>query len=417
MKKTAKSLAILLFFMFIFYFCGIFCEFNQIKKNAKASGFHNKTTEEFIFRYSGKVYKFYKDERQNDTYIKKEFLEKEDNKQIVSTLKEMGFSNKEIVFYLMPELKSVIEKLKNTVNKNYTEDQVFIKKNDCAIDIKKGKNGSFLDEENLFKNILKKFENTEKIDCQLMVKSFTYGEDKTKTLTKKSYFETSFKTSSTERKQNIKKALSVFDGIVLSEGEVLSFNLATGPRTFENGYSKAKIISNGTFTEGFGGGVCQVSTTLYNACLLAGLEILEVHPHSLPVSYIEPSFDAMVSVGSSDLVIRNNTGGKIIITTSSKNDVCAVKIFGLKNKYKIKRKSEKIKTIPKEVEIVDVDYEKYGLYNLAVGEEKRLSYAKDGYYSKGFLDYYDSSGNLVLTKEIRQNKYNPTKGVIVKREK
>ena len=56
----------------------------------------------------------------------------------------------------------------------------------------------------------------------------------------------------------------------------------------------SKIISNGTFVDGFGGGVCQVSTTLYNAALLSGLEIMEVHNHSLPVSYIEPSFDAIL---------------------------------------------------------------------------------------------------------------------------
>ena len=230
-------------------------------------------------------------------------------------------------------------------------------------------------------------------------------------------FETSFETSSNERKNNIKKSLEVFEGIVLNEGEVLSFNSATGPRTLEKGYSKAKIISNGTFTEGFGGGVCQVSTTIYNACLLAGLEIIEVHQHSLPVSYIDPSFDAMVNIGSSDLIVRNNTNNKIIFTTSSMNNKCKVRIFGEKNLYKIKRKSEKIKIIPKGEEIVETDYLKYGFNDLKIGEQKVLSFAKNGYISRGYLEYFDEKNNLLFSKKIRENQYAPTKGIIIKREK
>ncbi|MBO5344960.1 MAG: VanW family protein, partial [Clostridia bacterium] len=219
-----------------------------------------------------------------------------------------------------------------------------------------------------------------------------------------------------ERKHNIKKALKSFDGVVLEIGESLSFNKTTGKRNENNGYKKAKIITNGTFSSGFGGGVCQVSSTLYNACLLAGLEIVEANPHSLPVSYVEPSFDAMVNEGSSDLIIKNNTNGKIVITTSSKDDVCKIKIFGKSNKFKIERKSEVLKKIPASEERVEFDYEKYGL-DLQVGEEKRVSFSKDGFESVGSLEFYDEKGNLMHTKKIRQNKYSPTAGVVVKREK
>ena len=202
--------------------------------------------------------------------------------------------------------------------------------------------------------------------------------------------------------------------MVLEDGEILSFNATTGIRNAESGYMSAKIISGGTFTEGFGGGVCQVSTTLYNACLLSGLEIQEVHNHSLPVSYVEPSFDAMVNVGSSDLVIRNNSGGRIIFTTSYENDICKVKIFGKKNKYKITRFSEKTKIIPAEEEEIVTDTSKVIEYGLAVGEEIRISYAKDGFCSNGYLNYYDKNGNLVKTQKIRSNRYNPTRGIVVK---
>ena len=108
---------------------------------------------------------------------------------------------------------------------------------------------------------------------------------------------------------------------------------------------------------------------------------------------------------------------KIIITTSSENDVCKIKIFGLKNKYKITRQSEKISIISAEKDVVETDYKKYGDYELEIGEEKRISYAKDGFVSRGYLNFYDEKGQLVERKKIRENRYNPTRGVIIKREK
>ena len=89
-------------------------------------------------------------------------------------------------------------------------------------------------------------------------------------------FYTTYASSTAERKSNIELALSKFDGLVLGAGEVLSFNETTGRRTPDNGYKSAKIITNGNFVEGNGGGVCQASTTLYNAALVAGLDIIEV---------------------------------------------------------------------------------------------------------------------------------------------
>ena len=125
----------------------------------------------------------------------------------------------------------------------------------------------------------------------------------------------------------------------------------------------------------------------------------------------------MVSFGSSDLKVRNNSGGKIIITTSSENDICRVKIFGIKNKYKITRQSEKISIISAEKDIIETDYKKYGNYELEIGEEKRISYAKDGFISRGYLSFYNEKGELLEQRKIRENRYNPTKGIIIKREK
>lgn len=94
---------------------------------------------------------------------------------------------------------------------------------------------------------------------------------------------------------NIALAAEKINGCILADGEEFSFNGRVGARTESNGFLSAPIILEGDFVEGVGGGVCQASTTVYNAALLAGMEITEQHPHSLRVGYVEPSFDAMVS--------------------------------------------------------------------------------------------------------------------------
>ena len=332
-------------------------------------------------------------------------------------ISEFGLSKKEISNYFFPELEFIKKRLCEIIDVYPEENFVSVQKNNCELDYIFGKEGRFLNQSDFYDKIYKNVKNNAKdIKFDILINYYKDINDIKNDFQEKSSFSTDFSKSSPERKNNIKVALESFDGLVLNCGETLSFNNVTGIRNEKNGYMQAKIISNGTFIEGYGGGVCQVSTTLYNACLLAGLEILEVHNHSLPVSYIEPSFDAMVNAGSSDLIIRNNTNGKIIITTSSKNDQCRVKIFGMKNLFKITRKSEKNKIIPAGNDIIETDYLKYNQTDLEIGQEKRLSFSKDGFYSKGYLNYYDENGKFIQTIKIRENKYNATKGIIIKRE-
>ena len=423
MKAHTKLFCILLFFLcfqlIIFYgFYGENINFSHATKYQNSK--ENYLQEVSIsFFDDGRIFKF--DAQKTNENIIKTVEQQKAQKNVFYSIKKLesfGLTNREIVCYLIPELQIFIEKLKKSTNIDEKFGKVLVCKNKCALEFQEGKEGYFVDENLLFLDIINSIKNGEKeIKINLNKKSYRTNEKLSEKFKEKSSFSTSFVTSSPERKNNIKVAMSKFDGIILDEGEVLSFNDITGVRDESAGYKKAKIITNGTFTEGFGGGVCQVSTTLYNACLLAGLDVLEVHSHSLPVSYVEPSFDAMVNVGSSDLVIQNNTGGQIIITSSSENNICKFKIFGLKNKYKITRISEKTKIIPAEPEVIETNYKKYGDYDLLVGEEKRLSYAKDGFYSSGYLNFYDNKGNLIKTKKIRENRYNPTKGVIIKREK
>ena len=376
----------------------------------------------YTFLYNNKIYKFNSNEFVDNEKISKtqqKFIDDRDNFfEKFEKLSKFGLTKKEIINYLCPEIEKIKNKLCESIDYLPEENFVQVVKNSCKLNYVYGKNGVFLNQEDFYEKIFNELKNNSKqIKFNISVDFYSDENDIKNDFKEKSSFLTNFSSSSSERKNNIRVALSKFDGLVLEQGEVLSFNAVTGERNEKSGYLPAKIISNGTFIEGYGGGVCQVSTTLYNACLLAGLDIIEVHNHSLPVSYVEPSFDAMVNSGSSDLVIRNNTDGKIIITTSSKNDCCKVKIFGKKNRFKITRYSEKVKIIPAESDIIDTNIEKYGEFNLEIGEEKRISYSKDGFCSCGYLKFFDENGVLVETKKIRENQYNATKGIILKRER
>ena len=114
------------------------------------------------------------------------------------------------------------------------------------------------------------------------------------------------------REKNIALSLHAFNGMTVAPDEIVSFNTVVGRRTEENGYETAKIIQNGEFVDGVGGGVCQTSTTLFNAVLLSGLEIVKSYNHSLPISYVPLGRDAMVS-SLNDLKFKNNTDGNIYI--------------------------------------------------------------------------------------------------------
>ncbi len=131
-----------------------------------------------------------------------------------------------------------------------------------------------------------------------------------------------------ERYKNISVACGSINNTVLWPGEEFSFNETTGPRTAERGYLPAPIIISGSFDIGYGGGVCQVSSTLYNAALKAHLAIVERHAHSKPIHYVPPGKDATVSYGDQDLRFRNNREGPLIIKASLYRGMVSAEIWG-----------------------------------------------------------------------------------------
>ena len=118
--------------------------------------------------------------------------------------------------------------------------------------------------------------------------------------------ETSFNVKEKDRNSNIERAAKTINGHIVQPGEVFSYKETVGPTNEKRGYKKGTIFVKGEKVEGVGGGVCQVSTTLYNAAANAGMTILERHDHSRPVTYAEEGEDAAISYGGIDFKFKND---------------------------------------------------------------------------------------------------------------
>lgn len=141
-----------------------------------------------------------------------------------------------------------------------------------------------------------------------------------------STYKTKFDQSQTSRVTNIKLAVKKINGHIIQPNETFSFNDTVGPTGPRRGFKPSTTFIKGKKVKGFGGGVCQVSTTLYNAANEVGLEIIERHPHSRDVHYVSEGKDAASAYGSVDLKIKNNKPYPISIDASIDGNQVIVKL-------------------------------------------------------------------------------------------
>lgn len=144
-------------------------------------------------------------------------------------------------------------------------------------------------------------------------------------------FTTTFHPSQAERTNNLTLAARNINGTIVPPGGVFSYNDSVGPRTHETGFKDAIIYVKDKMKKDVGGGICQVSSTLYNCVLLANLGIVERHCHSLPVHYVDPGRDATVSWGSDDFKWRNTSSKPIIVRTSVEGGTLTEMLIGDKS--------------------------------------------------------------------------------------
>lgn len=141
-------------------------------------------------------------------------------------------------------------------------------------------------------------------------------------------YSTGYGSSSSNRRHNIALAARHIDGTLLAPGEVFSYNDIVGPRTTRLGWRDAPTYQDGQVVPGPGGGVCQTSTTLYNAALLSGLEIVRRSHHSMPVHYVPLGRDATVAYDYLDLRFRNNTDGPVYVAARANNGRLTMALYG-----------------------------------------------------------------------------------------
>ena len=135
-------------------------------------------------------------------------------------------------------------------------------------------------------------------------------------------------TSDANRNNNVNLAANAVSGTVVMPGETFSFNAATGQRTTEKGYLPAAAIAGGATVDEVGGGVCQVSSTLFNAAAMADMTIVTRYPHTWPSNYVDKGRDATVNWPNLDFVFRNDRTSPIFIIAYYQNRKCTVEIYG-----------------------------------------------------------------------------------------
>ena len=219
---------------------------------------------------------------------------------------------------------------------------------------------------------------------------------------------TNASSSSSNRLSNIRLALQMINGTCLKPGETFSFNETVGKRTTDRGFKMATAYSSGTVVEDVGGGICQVSTTLFNAAVKADLQIVERHNHSLTVAYVDRGKDAAVNWNSQDLRFTNNSDDNVYICCFLSDDKrVRVGVFGklLPNGESIVIESEVTGT---------TSFETVYQPNLALttGASQVTQNGKDGCSAVAYKVRRDASDNTISREELCRSSYKTVNQIV-----
>lgn len=218
---------------------------------------------------------------------------------------------------------------------------------------------------------------------------------------------TKYDSTNTNRVINLQLAADKINGTIINPGETFSFNKIVGERTTKNGFAEAIIYADGELDYGIGGGICQISSTLYNSVLLANLEIVERKNHSMTVTYLPLGHDATVSYGSVDFKFKNNRSYPIKISATLNSGVITISICG------VKEKNEYSVDIVVETTQVD-DFETVYEYSssLAPGTQYIKQTGKYGYKCSTYR-VLSQNGKVVSKTLISTDTYKPQKQIVV----
>lgn len=249
--------------------------------------------------------------------------------EIISSLKREHFSRIHVTYLSAPPDEMTIEAFDALVYKDPVNAEYQIDNND--VNITAGETGRYINKEEAAPLLLNVYEGCEPVKIPYYVSMPDVTSDilneKLFNATLSSY-STSYSGSTSNRRTNVARAADLINGKVIAPGEIFSFNDTVGHRTIENGFLTAKEYIAGKSVDGIGGGVCQVSSTLYSAVLYADMQIAERLNHMLTVGYIPLGQDATVSDGGVDFKFKNSSDYPIKISAGTNGSTITVNIIG-----------------------------------------------------------------------------------------
>lgn len=223
-----------------------------------------------------------------------------------------------------------------------------------------------------------------------------------------SRYVTVYDESNLNRSTNIKLASEKIDGTILMPGETFSYNKVVGQRTIKAGYKEAAVYMGGKVVDGIGGGICQVSSTLYNAALEANLEIVDRKNHYFITGYVSASRDATVSYGTIDFKFKNSRNYPIKINCTAQNGICQIVINGINEEveYEVVIEDKVTEIIPYTTKYIETKA-------LESGVENEVQKGVNGYKSEAYR-VLKLNGKVISKTLLSKDSYNPLQRVVEK---
>lgn len=221
-----------------------------------------------------------------------------------------------------------------------------------------------------------------------------------------STFSTKYNAGNANRTTNLRLAANKINGTVLLPNEEFSYNAVVGERTINAGYKMAATYSNGAVVDGLGGGICQISSTLYDAVVMANLKITTRRNHQFVTSYVPAGKDATVVWGSQDFKFVNSRKYPVRITASVQGGVATVQVWGIKEdvEYDISIETKKIATIPPATETIQDA-------SLPAGQQKVVQAGSNGSKVEAYK-VTKLNGQIVSTTLLSRDTYNAMKRIV-----
>lgn len=310
------------------------------------------------------------------------------------------------VNYNKEKLKTYIEGLSKDIDVSMKNASINIENSN--INIQKEEYGKRLEVDKSINNVVKELEkgNTSVELVVDQIQPDIKSENLENINTILGTYSTKFDSSVAGRSHNVALAAKSTSNVLLMPGESFSYNEHTGRRTVSNGYKNAPVIVQGVVQEGVGGGVCQVSSTLYNSVLYSGLEIESIKNHSIPSSYVPKGRDATVSDGAIDFVFKNNLKYPVYIKNSVYGNILTCTIYGSSED------KQKIEIVTNTDSVSEAPIKKVDDPTLPKGEEKKLEAGRNGYTVSTYRVYKDNSGNVIKKEKVYVSYYPKKQGVV-----